>query len=156
MQGNSIRVVVAGLVVVLGTLLSWSPAQADAGAYREAITRAQRLLPRQPYGVVVVEADAAQRPAHGKREQVEAFVNRGDPVVYLVRQGVTLQRASRGAGIFDYALASVLWHEMAHIDGANEAKAQVEEERLWMTFVVARRVDPARGLQYLALLKKRR
>jgi hypothetical protein len=87
---------------------------------------------------------------------VEAFVNRGSPVVYLVRQGVTLQSALKGPGIFDYALATIIWHEMAHIDGADEEAAQKAEERLWMEFILAQRVDRARGMRYLALLKKRR
>jgi hypothetical protein len=76
--------------------------------------------------------------------------------VYLVNQGATLRRALRGSGIYDFVLATVIWHEMAHIDGADEAKAQREEEQLWMQFVVARRVDSTRGLSYLALLEKRR
>ena len=76
--------------------------------------------------------------------------------MYLVRQGVTLQQALKGAGVFDYALATVIWHEMAHIDGADETKAQLAEEKLWEEFVLARRVDSASGLRYLALLKKRR
>jgi hypothetical protein len=157
MQRNSIRQAAAGfLIVMCPVFASSSPAAADAGPHGETISRALRLLPRPAYKVVVVEADAAQWPPHGKREQVEAFVNHGERVVYLVRQGVTLQMASRGSGIFDYALATVIWHEMAHIDGADELKAQLEEERLWMQFVLAGRVDRVRGLQYLALLKKRR
>ena len=62
----------------------------------------------------------------------------------------------KGAGIFDYVLATIIWHEMAHIDGADEANARRAEEDLWTQFVVARRVDSARGLNYLGLLKKRR
>jgi hypothetical protein len=67
-----------------------------------------------------------------------------------------LQAALKGPGIFDYALATIIWHEMAHIDGADEAAAQRAEEQLWTEFVLAQRVDRARGMQYLALLKRRR
>jgi len=82
-------------------------------------------------------------------------VTHGQRVVYLVRQGVTLQQALKGAGVFDYALATIIWHEMAHIDGADEATAQRAEEKLWTEFVVAGHVDRVRGMRYLALLKKR-
>ena len=89
-------------------------------------------------------------------EHVEAFVNRGGRVVYLIRQGVTLQATLKGPGIFDYALATVIWHEMAHIDGADEVAAQEAEEQLWREFIVSQRVDRTRGMRYLALLEKRR
>ena len=90
---------------------------------------------------------------HVMSRHVEAFVSHRDGIVYLVRQGVTLQHALHGPKIFDCALATVIWHEMAHLDGANEAKAQLEAEELWLQFVVARRVDGAQGMTYLALLK---
>jgi hypothetical protein len=156
MLGNHVCRRVVGLFV-FGTLLGSLPAvSADAGAYDETIARALRLLPRQPDKVIVVDANSGTRLPGERLQHVEAFVTRGERVVYLVRQGVTLQRASRGPGIFDYALATVIWHEMAHIDGADEAKAQRAEEQLWMQFVVARRVDSTIGLRYLALLEKRR
>ena len=67
---------------------------------------------------------------HMGKPKVEAFVKHGGRVVYLVRQGVTLQATLKGPGIFDYALATVIWHEMAHIDGADETAAQQAEEQL--------------------------
>jgi hypothetical protein len=156
MDESSVRRLVAGITIVIGPLLVFaSAARADAIPDREAIVRALKLLPRQPYKVLIVDSGAAQPPRHGKGQQVEAFVNHGDRVVHLVRRGVTLRQASNRGGIFDYALATVIWHEMAHIDGADEVTAQREEERLWRQFIVARRVDRVRGLQYLALLKKR-
>ena len=87
---------------------------------------------------------------------VEGFAINGKRVVYLVRQSDTLQRALKGPGIFDYALALTIWHEMAHIDGADEATARRAEEQLWTEFVLAGRVDQDRGMKYLALLKGRR
>jgi hypothetical protein len=139
----------------LGTLLGLSPVNAGAGAYDEAVTRALRLLPRQPDKIVVVERDEGF-PVRDGKPHVEAFANHGSRVVYLVRRGVTLQATLKGPGIFDYALATVIWHEMAHIDGADEAAAQEAEEQLWREFIVAQRVDGARGMKYLGLLKKRR
>lgn len=156
-----------GPLVLLGTLLGLSPVNAGPSAYDEAITRALRLLPRQPDKIVVVELDERSRVRSGTPhvedledaedvKDVEAFVNRGGRVVYLIRQGVTLQATLKGPGIFDYALATVIWHEMAHIDGADEVAAREAEEQLWMEFIVSQRVDRTRGMKYLALLKKRR
>jgi hypothetical protein len=45
---------------------------------------------------------------------------------------------------------------MAHLDGADEPEAQRREEALWEDYVLQHRVDRARGLKYLALLRKRR
>ena len=67
----------------------------------------------------------------------------------------TRSPASDGGGIFDYALAIIVWHEMAYIDGADEAAARRADEQLWAEFVLAGRVDGVRGFKYLTLLKKR-
>ena len=160
---------VLGPLVLLGTLLGLSPVNAGPSPYDEAIARALRLLPRHPDKIVVVERDERSRVRSGtppvdvedvedveEVEEVEAFVNRGGRVVYLIRQGVTLQATLKGPGIFDYALATVIWHEMAHIDGADEVAAQEAEEELWREFIVSQRVDRDRGMRYLALLEKRR
>ncbi len=149
---NHWRLVAA--VIVLSLLASWPAVADDAAAYDAVIARALKLLPRQPEKVTLVDAHASPGLLSGRH--VEAFVTHGERVVYLVRQGVTLQQALKGAGVFDYALATVIWHEMAHIDGADETKVQLAEEKLWEEFVLARRVDSASGLRYLALLKKRR
>jgi hypothetical protein len=75
--------------------------------------------------------------------------------VYLIAQGGTLRGAQNGSGIFDYVLATLIWHEMAHLAGAGEREAQRQEEELWTQYLAAGRVDTRRGLNYLALLKKR-
>ena len=46
-------------------------------------------------------------------------------------QGAALRGAQNGRGIFDYALATLIWHEMAHLAGASEREAQRQEEELW-------------------------
>jgi hypothetical protein len=146
---------------ILGTLLlgaaflGFLPPCASANAYSEAVDRALRMLPRQPDKIVVVERPTAPSQ-HAGGPRSEAFVNLGEPTVYLVRQGATLQRASEGPGIFDFALAAVIWHEMAHIDGADEPAAQRAEEQLWKEFILARHVDSRVGMRYLALLRDRR
>jgi hypothetical protein len=72
----------------------------------------------------------------------------------LVREGTTIQHALRGR-FFDYALAAIIWHEMAHLDGADEQRAQRQEEDLWQQYVLDGRVDRDRGARYLFLLKQR-
>ena len=47
-------------------------------------------------------------------------------------------------------LAAVIWHEMAHADGLDEAQARRREEELWRGFVSTRVVDSTFGLEYLA------
>ena len=74
----------------------------------------------------------------------------------LIAQGVTLRGAQNGPGVYDYALAALIWHEMAHLGGSDERDAQRQEEDLWTQYVAGGLVDTRRGLNYLALLKKRR
>ena len=38
---------------------------------------------------------------------------------------------------------------MAHIDGADEAEAQRQEELLWQQFIVARRIDAVQASDIL-------
>jgi|KBSSwiStaDraftv2_1062776.scaffolds.fasta_scaffold953073_1 hypothetical protein len=145
-----------GILVVSAGLLGFAPAAAQqADEYDITIARVIRLLPRPPEKVVVIDADISGRSLHDKLQHVEGFVIRGERVVHLVRQSDTLQRALKGPGIFDYALAITIWHEMAHIDGADEAKARRAEEQLWTEFVLTGRVERVRGMKYLALLKNR-
>jgi hypothetical protein len=145
-----------GILIICAGLLGSVPAAAQQpNEYDLTVARVIRLLPRPPEKVVVIDADISGRSLHDKLQHVEGFVIRGERVVHLVRQSDTLQRALKGPGIFDYALAITIWHEMAHIDGADEATAQRAEEQLWTEFVVAGRVDRVQGMRYLALLRKR-
>jgi hypothetical protein len=120
------------------------------------VARALKLLPRQPQRVVVVDAESVPPALRRSIQWAEGFATPGDVTVYLKKQGVTFRHALRGAGNWDYALAAVIWHEMAHIDGADEAEAQRREELLWQQFIAARRIDAGAGLRYFAVLRKRR
>lgn len=125
-----------GSFPVAGALLGFSPVGAHASSYDEAIARALRLLPRQPEKIVLVERPNTTHLHEGK-PNVEAFITQGGRVVYLVRQGVTLQGALKGPGVFDYGLAAIIWHEMAHIDGADESAARLVEEPSATSGVIA-------------------
>jgi hypothetical protein len=106
--------------------------------------------------VVVVDAESVPPALRRRIQWAEGFVTPSDDTVYLKKQGLTFHHALRGAGDWDYALAAVIWHEMAHINGADEAEAQRQEELLWQQFIVERRIDAGAGLRYLAVLRKRR
>jgi hypothetical protein len=146
---------IGSFVLVIG-IVRLAAAQTVSGPYEETIKRALVLLPKPPPKILVVDAmEAARRvDAHGRR--VQAFVRYGETVVYLIADGPTLRGAQNGPGIFDYALATLVWHEMAHLGGADEREAQRQEEELWEQFLAGGRVDMGRGLNYLALLRKRR
>jgi hypothetical protein len=132
----------------------WSYAQTHA--YDETVARALALLPKRPKQIVVIDAEKTPLALRQRLERVEAFVMVGKPVVCLRMQGPILKRAHRSGGIFDYALAAIIWHEMAHISGADERRAQEQEEDLWQRFIVARQVNTSRALEYLVRLKARR
>ena len=152
--GSSVRRALETLLLA-GAFVGFLAPCASANSYSDAIDRALRMLPRPPDRIVIVERPTAPSQHAGGRRS-EAFVNLGEPTVYLVRQGATLQRALDGPGIFDFALAAIIWHEMTHIDGADEPAAQRAEEQLWKEFILGGRVDRTRGMQYLALLRERR
>jgi hypothetical protein len=126
------------ILIVSAGLFGYAPIAAQQpNEYDRTLARVLRLLPRPPDTIVVVDADTSGRSLHRSLQHVEGFVIHGERVVRLVRQGETLQRAMKGGGIFDYALAIIVWHEMAHIDGADEAAARRADEQLWAEFVRA-------------------
>jgi hypothetical protein len=149
------RSVAVGWFVVVISSCGVEAGQTVAGPYEATVKRALRLLPKQPAKILVVDATDAARAidAHGRR--VQAFVRYGENVVYLIAQGRTLRDAEGLSGIFDYVLAAVIWHEMAHLAGAGEREAQRQEEKLWMQYVARGRVETNRGLKYLAVLNSR-
>jgi hypothetical protein len=119
------------------------------------VQRVLLLLPRQPVQVKVFDMDDTTDLLRSKFAHVDGFVTDSSPAVYLRKQSPTFQHALAGPGIWDYALAITVWHEMAHLDGDDERHAQEKEEELWRQFIVAGRVDTRRGMAYLGLLRKR-
>jgi hypothetical protein len=139
---------------VQGVTRGWQ--YAETHAYDETVRRALALLPRRPRQVVVIDTEKTARALQQRLERTEAFVMVGEPIVCLRMQGSVLKNAQRSGGMFDYALATIIWHEMAHIDGADERRAQEQEEDLWRQFILGRRVNTSRALAYLARLTQRR
>ena len=155
MLGAHARSLAIGWFVVVMSFGPAGAAQTVSGPYEETIKRALGLLSTQPAKILVVDVTQAARAADAHGRRVQAFVRDGENVVYLIAQGATLRGAQNGPGIFDYALATLIWHEMAHLGGADEREAQRQEEELWEKYLAAGRVDTGRGLRYLALLRKR-
>ena len=148
----------ASLLIVL---LTATPAHATPGKSGcpecdEVIERAVSLLPTRPSLVIVIDVDLQPRALKRRLENVDAFVIPGEPTIYLKKQGSAFRRALERGGIRDYMLAATIWHEMAHVSGADEQEARRLEERLWRQFITARQVESAHGLAYLGRLKERR
>jgi hypothetical protein len=87
--------------------------------------------------------------------QLDTFITRGSPVVYVLRHSPLLQGARAGSTFHTLALAAAVWHEIAHINGADEHEARKREESLWTSFVRDQRVDQVTALRYLTALSKR-
>jgi hypothetical protein len=143
---SRVRPIVTTLTLLV-SLAGGGPLLGTPDGSEEAVQRALRLLPKQPEKIEIVDDGQGG---------VDAFVRSGKRIVYVRRAGDTLRHAARGPGVFDYVLAVTIWHEMAHLDGADEGEAQRREEQLWTQYVVEGRIDRERGLRYLRLLAKRR
>jgi hypothetical protein len=145
-----------GLSAEHARVVSTGWAYAQTRAYDETVARALALLPQRPKQVVVIDAEKTPAALRQRLERVEAFVIMGEPIVCLRMQGTVLKNAQRTGGLFDYALAAIIWHEMAHITGADERAAQEQEENLWRQFIVGGHIDSSRALGYLNRLRQRR
>lgn len=137
------------------------PAMAGAegtgpGPYDLIVARAIRLLPRSPMQVAVIDADEARPEVRDSLLKLDAFTVPGRKIVYLVKQSAVLQGAARGSQLYEHMLASIIWHEMAHGDGAGERAAQRAEEQLWTRFVRDGIFDQVTALRYLQALTNRR
>ena len=121
-----------------------------------AIQRALRLLPRRPQQVSVVGEERVAPESRERFWRSEAFVSEGRAVVYLTSHGPVLRAAQQGSSVHVHALAAIIWHEMAHVDGADEPQARKREEALWTRFVRDDVVDRTTALRYLKALNDRR
>jgi hypothetical protein len=127
----------------------------EQDAERAVLVAALRLLPRLPARLAVIDALKAKPDVQPRLLALDAFVVVGSPVVYIVRQSALFQGALRQGPVHLHALAAVLWHEMAHIEGADERGARRREQALWTTFVRDQRVDDVAALRYLKTLNER-
>lgn len=128
---------------------------ADAAAHRAALIHAIELLPRLPVRVAIVDASEAKPEVQKVLRQLDAFIVKGSRVIYVVKQSALMRGAIAGSSLHRHALAAVLWHEMAHADGADEREARAKEQALWTSYVRDQRVDSPTALRYLKALNHR-
>ncbi len=133
-------------------IVAEGPAAADE---RQALVRALRLLPALPACVAVLDAERARPDVKPTLLRLDTFVVRGRPEVYVVRQSGLLQCAIRREALCTHALAAAIWHEMAHVEGADEHEARRREEAQWRAFIRDQQVDPIAALRYLRALVTR-
>jgi hypothetical protein len=119
------------------------------------VQNAVKRLPKRPPVVAIIDADEARPEVRESLLKLDAFITKGGRVVYVVKQSAVLEAATRGSALYECMLASIIWHEMAHIDGADERAARSAEEQLWTQFVRDAVVDSITGLRYLQALTKR-
>ena len=129
-----------------------SPAGAAA---RAAITAAVALLPKAPKVIAVMDITPAKPEVRDRLRRLDAFIAEGNDVIYLVDGSELLRGAQQGSAFHRAALAAVIWHEMAHLDGADERGARKAESTLWASFVRDGRIDQLTGLRYLSALERR-
>jgi len=135
--------------IIAGTVVS-----GDIDA--RTLSAALDALPRRPERLVVVDA-GAEFQAHEKQlRDLDGFVLTGSRIIYLRRHSETLIAAEYAGGPYVLMLAAIIWHEMAHTEGLDEAHAQEQEEDLWKQFVQRSLVDSSVGLTYLDEMRKRR
>jgi hypothetical protein len=107
----------------------------SSSALTTVVDQALSLLgqPRQP----VVIFDPAQYDAsrRAKLEAYEAFIVAKQPEIYLNRRGQASADALSGRPDGVYVVAAILAHEMAHLEGKDEAGALEAEERCVYRFM---------------------
>jgi hypothetical protein len=120
-----------------------------------AIARALELLPEPPAAVQVFNGDEASLEIRARIARLDAFIARGSRVVYVTKHSLVLQRASGGSVFHTYVLAAIIWHEMAHLAGADESTARQLEETLWTQFLLDNHLDRNMALAYQRILRNR-
>ena len=124
-------------------------------AARAAITAAVALLSEVPKVIAVMDITPAKPTVRDRLRRLDAFTVEGNDVIYLVDGSEILRGAQQGSAFHRAALAAVIWHEMAHLDGADEREARKAESTLWASFVRDGLIDQLTGLRYLSALERR-
>src|SRR5262245_17959165 len=139
-EPQKIAVRTIGTTVVAG--------EVDVKTLRDAL----EALPRTPTRIEMVDD---RRLSAGTLKQIadmDAFVIEGQQTIYIRRQSRTLRAAIEDDGHWTLILSVVIWHEMAHAEGLDEAGARRREEALWRQFIRDKRVEDGIGMTYLQAL----
>lgn len=141
---------------------SCCPPQERSRSIQDVIRDALAILPEQPAYVSVIDVDAQEDSrVRQALHRLEAFTLPGKRGVYVTLHGTTLRRALRPRDKRIYCLdvhvlAAMVWHEMAHLAGADEPAAQTREEQLWKGFMRDGCVDPELALRQMQIYASRR
>jgi len=126
----------------------------------DQLDAALRLLPQRPEVIVLDSSDpraVAAAVVWGKRpEQVRAFSLTGQRIVYVNRSVDPYRCAAQKNQTCVLLLAALIWHEVAHVDGEDEERAQLREETLFRQFVTEHRIEFAAGQAVLRVMAARR
>jgi hypothetical protein len=112
------------------------------------------VLPVRPTTIQVLDLDTLSIPTRQKLGGLDGFVLSGHATIVVIRQGATLRQAEFGDAVDRLMLASLVWHEMAHLSGADERTAFAQEETLWHRFIATGGVPTEVGLGYIARLRE--
>jgi hypothetical protein len=150
LSGGDTRAVASGPLTDIVT----SPGLAGA-AEKDALAAAVALVPQAPVRIAVINVTQNRPAMRDYLLTLDAFTIPGNEVIYVVQQSELLKGARAGSALYRAMLATVLWHEMAHLSGADERGARQAEEKLWMQFVRDGQTDQVTGLRYLQALRRR-
>lgn len=99
------------------------------------------LLPVRPRRIELLDRSVLPQPAQQKLRGLDAFVLSGQTTIVVLRQSATLRQAETGDTLDRLVLASLVWHEMAHVNGQDEVGAFAAEQDLWRRFVKGGLID---------------
>jgi hypothetical protein len=144
------------LVALLATPVPVLGASGEDPRFGRTVERVLSLLPKRPPAVAVIDPRHAKPDVRPTLLEIDAFITKGGRIVYLTSHSEVMRGALKHSSLHEHMLAAIVWHEMAHLEGATEEEAQRREEQLWTQYVMDERVDRIHGLRYLAALKGRR
>ena len=110
------------------------------------------VLPSRPSRIELLDLNSLSGRTRQRLRGLDAFVLTGSRTVVVIRQGATLRQAELGDAVDRLVLASLVWHELAHVNGLDERAALAQERWLWRRFITRGLVDGAFGLAYIARL----
>jgi hypothetical protein len=110
------------------------------------------VLPVRPDRIEVLDLNSLSASTRHRLRGLDAFVVQGSRTIVVIRQGGTLRHAENGDAVDRLVLASLVWHELAHVNGADERAAFEQERLLWRRFIAAGLVDGTFGLAYIVRL----
>jgi len=126
-----------------------------AAADREALAAAVAMLPVKPVRIAVKDVTQNRPEVRSYLLTLDAFIVPGNAVIYIVQQSAVLKAARADSTLFRAMLASIIWHEMAHLQGKDEHRARRAEEELWTRFTRDGVCDQVTALRYAQALRKR-